>query len=61
MAQRSYRRWVGPSAQVNLGWAVVAALIEPFSFQVLRHGGAALGWISFLTRHRRWGYRSAPV
>jgi cellulose synthase/poly-beta-1,6-N-acetylglucosamine synthase-like glycosyltransferase len=50
-----YRRWVGPSAQVNLGWAVVAALIEPFSFQVLRHGGAALGWISFLTRQRRWG------
>jgi cellulose synthase/poly-beta-1,6-N-acetylglucosamine synthase-like glycosyltransferase len=50
-----YRRWVGPSAQVNLGWAVVAALIEPFSFQVLRHGGAVLGWISFLTRQRRWG------
>jgi cellulose synthase/poly-beta-1,6-N-acetylglucosamine synthase-like glycosyltransferase len=50
-----YRRWVGPSLQVTLGWAVVAALIEPFSFQLLRHGGAALGWISFLTRQRRWG------
>jgi hypothetical protein len=50
-----YRRWLGPSLQVTLGWAVVAALIEPFSFQVLRHGGAALGWISFLTRQRRWG------
>jgi cellulose synthase/poly-beta-1,6-N-acetylglucosamine synthase-like glycosyltransferase len=49
-----YRQWVGPSAQVHVGWAVVAALIEPFSFQVLRHGGATLGWISFLTRRRRW-------
>jgi hypothetical protein len=50
-----YRRWAGPGAQVNVGWAVVAALIESFSFQVLRHGGAALGWISFLTGQRRWG------
>jgi len=50
-----YRRWMGPRAPVSLGWLVVAALIEPFSFQVLRHAGAALGWISFLTRQRRWG------
>lgn len=50
-----YRRWVGPGARVNLAWAIVAALIEPFSFQILRHGGAALGWVSFLTRQRRWG------
>ena len=50
-----YRRWVGPGAHVNLGWAVIAALIEPFSFQVLRHGGAALGWVSFMTRQRKWG------
>ena len=50
-----YSRWVGPCASVNLGWAVVAALIEPFSFQVLRHGGAVLGWVSFLTRQRGWG------
>jgi hypothetical protein len=50
-----YRRWAGPAARVNLGWAVVAALIEPFSFQVLRHTGAALGWVSFLTGQRHWG------
>ena len=49
------RRWVGPGVQVTLALAVVAALIEPFSFQMLRHAGAALGWISFLTRQRRWG------
>jgi cellulose synthase/poly-beta-1,6-N-acetylglucosamine synthase-like glycosyltransferase len=50
-----YRRWVGPGAQVSVGLAVAVALIEPFSFQVLRHTGAALGWISFLTGQRRWG------
>ena len=50
-----YRHWVGPGARVHLGWAVAAALIEPFSFQVLRHSGAALGWVSFLTRQRGWG------
>ena len=52
-----YRRWVGPRAQVNLGWAVLAALIEPFSFQVLRHSGAALGWVTFLTGRQQWGIR----
>ncbi len=50
-----YRRWAGPAAEVSLVSATLAALIEPFSFQVLRHGGAALGWISFLTGQRRWG------
>jgi cellulose synthase/poly-beta-1,6-N-acetylglucosamine synthase-like glycosyltransferase len=50
-----YRRWAGPRARVNLVPAVAAALIEPFSFQILRHGGAALGWVSFLTGQRRWG------
>ena len=50
-----YRRWAGPAARVNLVSAVAAALIEPFSFQVLRHSGAVLGWVSFLTGQRRWG------
>ena len=50
-----YRRWAGPAARVGLASAVAAALIEPFSFQVLRHSGAALGWVSFLTGQRRWG------
>ena len=50
-----YRRWAGPAARVSLVSAVAAALIEPFSFQVLRHSGAALGWVSFLTGQRRWG------
>ncbi len=50
-----YRRWLGDMARVNLLWAVAAALIEPFTFQVLRHSGAALGWVSFLTGQRGWG------
>jgi cellulose synthase/poly-beta-1,6-N-acetylglucosamine synthase-like glycosyltransferase len=50
-----YRRWLGDMARVHLGWAIVAALIEPFSFQVLRHAGAALGWLTFVTGQRRWG------
>jgi cellulose synthase/poly-beta-1,6-N-acetylglucosamine synthase-like glycosyltransferase len=50
-----YRRWLGDRARVHLGWAIVAAVIEPFTFQILRHGGAALGWVSFLKGHRGWG------
>lgn len=50
-----YRRWLGPRAQMRLAPAVLAALIEPFSFQVLRHIGATLGWVSFLTGRRQWG------
>ncbi len=50
-----YRRWLGGRTRVHLGWAVLAAVIEPFTFQVLRHAGAALGWVSFLTGSRSWG------
>jgi cellulose synthase/poly-beta-1,6-N-acetylglucosamine synthase-like glycosyltransferase len=52
-----YRRWAGPAGRIDLFSAVAAALIEPFSFQVLRHSGAALGWVSFMTGRRRWGSR----
>ena len=50
-----YRRWVGTAGRARIGWALLAALAEPFSFQLLRHGGAALGWVSFLTGRREWG------
>ncbi len=49
-----YRRWLGPAAGLRVGPAIAAALIEPFSFQLLRHAGAALGWVSFLTGGREW-------
>ena len=53
-----YRRWVGDRTRASFGWALLAALIEPFSFQLLRHLGAALGWLAFLTRQRKWGRQS---
>ena len=53
-----YRRWVGDARRASLGWALVAALVEPFTFQLLRHSGAALGWVSFLTGQRQWGRQS---
>ncbi len=52
---RLYRRWVGDTARASLGWALAAALVEPFTFQLLRHSGAALGWVSFLTGSAGWG------
>lgn len=49
-----YRRWSG--GMLPAGWAGVlaASFIEPFSFQLLRHLGAAWGWIAFLTRSSTW-------
>ncbi len=50
-----YRRWVGDATDARFGLALLAALAEPFSFQLLRHLGAALGWVTFLTRQGHWG------
>lgn len=50
-----YRRWTGRQGDFSAGGAVLAALIEPFSFQLLRHAGAAWGWWVFLTRRQVWG------
>lgn len=50
-----YRRWLGRRAGPRILPAIAAALIEPFSFQILRHAGAALGWVSFLSGARSWG------
>jgi cellulose synthase/poly-beta-1,6-N-acetylglucosamine synthase-like glycosyltransferase len=52
-----YRRWTGDRAGSSFAWAFVAAVIEPFSFQLLRHLGASLGWVMFLTRQRGWGHQ----
>jgi cellulose synthase/poly-beta-1,6-N-acetylglucosamine synthase-like glycosyltransferase len=52
-----YRRWAQSNGKlpVGFGLALLAALIEPFTFQILRHLGAAWGWVYFLTGHRSWG------
>jgi cellulose synthase/poly-beta-1,6-N-acetylglucosamine synthase-like glycosyltransferase len=53
-----YRRWTGDVAGARFFDALLAALLEPFSFQLLRHAGAALGWVMFLTGGRSWGRQS---
>jgi hypothetical protein len=56
-----YRRWVGSSGRVGIGSVLLAALLEPFSFQILRHVGAVMGWVSFLTGQMQWGKRGRVV
>ena len=53
-----YSRWVGQPLRRSLLPALLAALAEPFCFQILRHLGAALGWVTFLTGSRAWGHQS---
>ncbi len=52
---RLYRGWVGSAPRGGTLLAVVALLAEPFTFQVLRHLGAAWGWGAFFGRSGRWG------
>ena len=54
-SMRLYRRWIGDRRALSPGWCLLAILLEPFSFQILRHVGAALGWVTFLTGAGRWG------
>ncbi|UDL94422.1 glycosyltransferase family 2 protein [Lichenihabitans sp. PAMC28606] len=50
-----YRRWTGASTSIGFGAGLLAALVEPFSFQLIRHLGAAWGWGVFLTGGQSWG------
>ncbi|MGC9270850.1 glycosyltransferase family 2 protein [Acidiphilium sp.] len=50
-----YRNWVGGRTRAEPGLAILAAVIEPFSFQLFRHMGATWGWLYFLTGKRAWG------
>jgi cellulose synthase/poly-beta-1,6-N-acetylglucosamine synthase-like glycosyltransferase len=54
---RLYRAWAG-GPPMGAGAAVVASLVEPFSFQLLRHAGAAWGWVYFLGGKQTWGKQS---
>jgi cellulose synthase/poly-beta-1,6-N-acetylglucosamine synthase-like glycosyltransferase len=49
-----YKRWTGRREGLRLFPALIAALLEPFSFQLLRHTGALLGWKAFLTGRQTW-------
>lgn len=52
---RLYRNWTGDADAPRAGPAILAAALEPFSFQLLRHAGAALGWWVVLTGDTSWG------
>jgi cellulose synthase/poly-beta-1,6-N-acetylglucosamine synthase-like glycosyltransferase len=52
---RVYSRWTGEQAGAGVfRLALLSALAEPFSFQLVRHLGATWGWFAFLTRRHRW-------
>jgi cellulose synthase/poly-beta-1,6-N-acetylglucosamine synthase-like glycosyltransferase len=53
-----YRRWTGDTSGSSFVYALLASLAEPFSFQLLRHLGATLGWVQFLSGRRNWGKQS---
>ena len=50
-----YRLWTGATQSISWPKAILAALLEPFSFQLMRHAGAAWGWWTFLTGRQSWG------
>jgi len=50
-----YRRITGDTSSSRFGYVIIATLLEPFSFQLLRQAGAVWGWLSFLTNRHRWG------
>lgn len=50
-----YKKWTGSTHSISWSKAVLAALLEPFSFQLMRHSGAAWGWFTFLTGRQSWG------
>jgi cellulose synthase/poly-beta-1,6-N-acetylglucosamine synthase-like glycosyltransferase len=56
-----YRLWSGPETKANFSQAILASVLEPFTFQLLRHLGATLGWLSFLTRRRTWDPTRRPL
>ena len=57
-----YYRWIGQRPSWGQ-WvlAVLASLVEPFCFQILRHTGALLGWFAILTRKLDWMPQRSPV
>ncbi|MEO5867099.1 MAG: glycosyltransferase [Sphingomonas sp.] len=53
-----YKRWTGQTHGLRVGPAIIAAVAEPFTFQLLRHSGAVWGWFAFLTGRGGWGRKT---
>lgn len=48
-----YCRWSGERSP-GLALTIAVAVVEAFTFQILRHLGAALGWATLVGRQARW-------
>lgn len=60
-ALHRYHRWLGERPGLRLwGYSMLVTLVEPFSFQLLRHTGAVWGWYSFLTQSMDWTPQRKP-
>lgn len=57
-AIRAYERLTADRAPPSFRAANVVPLIEPVSFLLLRHAGAAWGWLAFLSGTLHWGRRN---
>ncbi len=53
-----YKRWTGQEKGLRIVPAIIAAIAEPFTFQLLRHAGAIWGWIAFLRGSETWNPQS---
>ncbi len=51
---RGHRRWRGDVGSLSLGGTLLTAVIEPWTFQLLRLAGGVWGWVHFLTGRQRW-------
>ncbi|BBZ33953.1 glycosyl transferase family 2 [Mycolicibacterium confluentis] len=52
---RRYRHWTGDPGRASMAGSALATLVAPFTFTLLLHAGAALGWVAFLGGTARWG------
>lgn len=52
---RLYTHWIGErTTAARMTLAALAAVAEPFSFQLMRHAGATWGWLTFIAGRQRW-------
>ena len=56
----AYRRWTGGRASPSFSRALLCLALEPFTFQVLRHLGAAWGWVAALSGAAVWERSARP-
>lgn len=50
-----YRLWVADPGRGSLAGMTLMTIIEPFTFRLMLHCGAMLGWFAFLGGGQRWG------